>query len=254
MNPTPPLDDTTPPQPRPDPDDAHTGSEPGHDGRHAEVARALEAALLEQRQALAAEVHDSVAQTLSFVKMRMPLLQDAIAGGDRDTALRYCEDVRKAVGSAHTNLRQLLTEFRVPLAPQGLKHALRSSILVFSQRTRVPLEFDDQTPDLSLSATQESQVFHIVQEALTNIAKHASARQAWVRIAQAGGRLEVAIEDDGCGASHEEDLGGAHHFGLDIMRERAARLGGRLDIGARAGGGMRVHLSFPLAAVAAASK
>ena len=253
MNLTPPLNDTTPP-PRPDPADAHAAGEPGHDDWRAEVARALEAALLAQRQALAAEVHDSVAQTLSFVKMRMPLLQDAIGSGDAGAALRYCEDVRKAVGSAHTSLRQLLTEFRVPVAPQGLKHALRSSILVFSQRTRVPLEFDDQAPDLSLSATQESQVFHIVQEALTNIAKHASARQAWVRLTQAGGRLEVAIEDDGCGASHEEDLGGAHHFGLDIMRERAARLGGRLDIGARAGGGMRVHLSFPLAAVAAASK
>ena len=212
-----------------------------------------QATSLAQRQAFAAEVHDSVAQTLSFVKMRMPLLQDAIRGQNEGAALRYCDDLRKAVGSAHTNLRQLLTEFRVAVVPQGLKHALRSSILIFSQRTRVPLELDDQAPDLSLSAAQESQVFHIVQEALTNIAKHASARQAWVRLTQAGGRLEVDIEDDGCGASHEEDVG-AHHFGLDIMRERAARLGGRLDIGARAGGGMRVHLSFPLAAVAAASK
>ncbi len=214
----------------------------------------LEAAFADQRKAMAADVHDSLAQTLSFVKMRMPLLQDAIGSGDAGTALRYCEDVRKAVGSAHTNLRQLLTEFRVPVAPQGLKRALRSSILMFSQRTRVPLEFDDQAPDVSLSAIQESQVFHIVQEALTNIAKHASARHAWLRLRLAGGRLEVTVDDDGCGAPDEDDLGGAHHFGLDIMRERAARLGGRLDIGPREGGGMRVQLSFPVAAGAAASK
>lgn len=241
LPPTP--DDTTPP-----------GPEAGPEARHADFARALEAALLEQRQALAAEVHDSVAQTLSFVKMRMPLLQDAIGSGDAKTALRYCEDVRKAVGSAHTDLRQLLTEFRVPVPPQGLKQALQSSILVFSQRTRVALEFDDQAPDLCLSAIHESQVFHIVQEALTNIAKHASARHAWLRLRTAQGRLEVTIDDDGRGAAHDDDLGGNQHFGLDIMRERAARLGGRVDIGAREGGGMRVHLSFPLAVAAAAGK
>lgn len=223
-------------------------------GDVAQTRDELQAALLAQRQALSAEVHDSVAQTLSFVKMRMPLLQDAILSQDAGTASRYCEDVRKAVGSAHTNLRQLLTEFRVPVAPQGLKDALRSSILMFSQRTRVPLEFDDRAPDLSLSAAQESQVFHIVQEALANIAKHASARHAWMHLAQADGRVEVAIEDDGCGIALDDDFAGEHHFGLDIMRERAARLGGHLDVGPRDGGGTRVRLSFPLAAVATAGK
>jgi len=220
----------------------------------ADCVRALEAALAAQRNALAAEVHDSLAQTLSFVKMRMPLLQDAIGCGDTGTALRYCEDVRRAVGGAHTQLRQLLADFRIPVAPDGLKHALRSSILTFSQRTQVPLDFDDQAPDLTLSAAQESQVFHIVQEALTNVAKHASARHAWLRITQAGGLVEVAVEDDGRGVPPDEECGGGHHFGLDIMRERAARLGGRLDFAARAGGGVRVCLSFPLTAHAAASE
>lgn len=212
-----------------------------------------QAALASQRQAMAAEVHDSVAQTLSFVKMRMPLLQEAIGAHDADKALRYCEDLRKAVGGAHTNLRQLLTEFRVPMAPQGLKHALQSSILMFSQRAQIALEFDDQAPDLCLSASQESQVFHIVQEALANIAKHASARRAWLCLAQAGNRVEVVIEDDGTGPATDAVSTQANHFGLDIMRERAARLGGRLDLGPRAGGGMRVHLSFPLAVDPAAT-
>lgn len=213
----------------------------------------LQVALASQRQALAAEVHDSVAQTLSFVKMRMPLLQEAIAAHEADKALRYCDDLRKAVGGAHTNLRQLLTEFRVPMAPQGLKHALQSSILVFSQRAQVALDFDDQAPDLRLSAIQESQVFHIVQEALANVAKHASARHAWLRIAQAGGRVDVVIEDDGSGPAADAVTARANHFGVDIMRERAARLGGHIVFGPRTGGGMRVHLSFPLAVNPAAT-
>ena len=207
------------------------------------------AALLAQRQALAAEVHDSVAQTLSFVKMRLPLLQDAIGNQDAGAALRYCDDLRMAVGSAHTNLRQLLTEFRCPVAPEGLRHALQSSILNFSQRTHVPLTFDDQAPDLILSAAQESQIFHIVQEALANIAKHASARSAWLRLAQSDGRVEVMIEDDGRGISIDDDVEGGHHFGLGIMRERAARLGGQFEVSARDGGGTRLRLTFALLAV-----
>ena len=213
---------------------------------------ALQAALLRQRQAMAAEVHDSVAQTLAFVKMRMPLLQEAIGTQDTANALRYCDDVRQAVSAAHTNLRQLLSEFRAPMDPQGLKHALRSAILVFSQRTQIALVFDDQVPELHLSATQESQVFHIVQESLANIAKHASAQQAWLSIRQVVGSIEVVVEDDGTGPATDAVATGAH-FGLDIMRERAARLRGQLGIGPREGGGMRVQLSFPLAIDSAAA-
>ena len=207
---------------------------------------ALRAALLRQRQAMAAEVHDSVAQTLAFVKMRMPLLHEAIAAQETAKALRYCEDVRQAVGAAHTNLRQLLSEFRAPMDPQGLEHALRSAILVFSQRTQIALDFDDPVAELHLSATQESEVFHIVQESLANIAKHASARRAWLRIRQRVGGIEVVVEDDGTGPAADAVATGAH-FGLDIMRERVVRLGGQLGIGPREGGGMRVQLSFPLA-------
>ena len=206
----------------------------------------LPAALLHQRQAMAAEVHDSVAQTLAFIKMRMPLLHEAIASQDTVNALRYCDDVRQAVGAAHTNLRQLLSEFRAPMDRLGLKHALRSAILEFSQRSQVALDFHDQAPDLCLSGTQESQVFHIVQESLANIAKHASARRAWLSIRQVSGRVDVVVEDDGTGPTLDAVATGSH-FGLDIMRERAARLGGQLDIGQREGGGMRVQLSFPLA-------
>jgi two-component system nitrate/nitrite sensor histidine kinase NarX len=207
----------------------------------------LQAALVSQRQAMAAEVHDSVAQTLAFVKMRMPLLHESIAAQDTASALRYCDDVRQAASAAHTNLRQLLSEFRVPMDPQGLKHALQSSILVFAQRTQVALEFDDQAPTLRLSPTQESQVFHIVQESFANIAKHASARHAWLRLGQALGRVDVLIEDDGTGLPAADVLPTGSHLGVEIMRERAIRLGGRLDIGPRTGGGTRVHLSFPLA-------
>jgi two-component system, NarL family, nitrate/nitrite sensor histidine kinase NarX len=213
----------------------------------------LRAAVASERQAMAAEVHDSVAQTLAFAKMRMPLLQESIAAHDDANALRYCSDVRQALSSAHTNLRQLLSDFRAPMDPQGLRHALRSSILAFAERTRVALEFDDQEPGLHLTALQESQVFHIVQEALANIAKHAAAQRAWLSIARSGDQVNVIVDDDGSGAVADAGAAQASHFGVQIMRQRAQRLGGHLEIVPRAGGGTRVHLVFPQSSPAAAA-
>ncbi|HEX6017232.1 MAG TPA: ATP-binding protein [Burkholderiaceae bacterium] len=203
----------------------------------------LQATVLAERQAFAAEVHDSVAQTLAFVKMRMPLLEAAVRAQQGSDALRYCADVRQAVSGAHTNLRHILTQFRAPMDPLGLKHALHSSILSFNELTQVELSYDDRAPDLRLSAAQESQVFRIVQEALANIAKHAGAQHAWLTIERAQGRVELLVEDDGAGMADSPPA--ESHFGIDIMRQRAQRLGGDIEVGPRAGGGTRLRVHFP---------
>ena len=206
----------------------------------------LRATVLSERQAMAAEVHDSIAQTLAFVKMRMPLLQEAIAQRDETAALGYCADVRKAVSSAHTNLREVLAHFRAPMDPMGLKHALRASIASLRELTDIDLAFDDQVPDLRLSASQEHQVLRVVQEALANIAKHARARRAWLKIALLRGGVDVVVEDDGCGVAGVDPPAAASHYGMDIMRERARSVGGTVEVSPRDGGGTRVHLWLPV--------
>lgn len=205
----------------------------------------LRATVLRERQAMAAEVHDSIAQTLAFVKMRMPLLQQAITSHDEAAALGYCADVRKAVSSAHTNLREVLAHFRAPMDPLGLKHALHSSVRAFRELTHVDLQFEDRVPELQLSAAQEFEVLRIVQEAFANIAKHAAAHQAWLTIERHREQVVVVIEDDGAGPAATDPADDASHYGLDIMRERATSLGGHLDVRARGGGGTRVQLEFP---------
>ncbi len=207
----------------------------------------LEATRLAERQTMAAEVHDSIAQTLAFVKMRMPLLESAIGAGGEAAALRYCADVRQAVTTAHTNLRVLLGQCRAPMDPRGLKPALDASVATFRAATQVELVFEDHAPALHLTPVQETQVFGIVQEALANIARHAGARHAWLGIEQNAEQVDVVVEDDGAGLSAAAAYPAGSHFGLDIMRQRAARLGGALEIGARAAGGTRVRLSFPAA-------
>ncbi|HSB99325.1 MAG TPA: GAF domain-containing protein [Burkholderiaceae bacterium] len=222
---------------------------------HASLEREnLRATVLQERHAMAAEVHDSIAQTLAFVKMRMPLMQEAIARHDEAAALGYCADVRKAVSSAHSNLREVLAHFRAPMDPLGLRNALRSSILAFRELTGVDLAFDEPVPELRLSAAQEFQLLRIVQEALANIAKHARAHRAWLTIEQRRDRIVVVIDDDGDGLPAADAAGDGPHYGLDIMRERAASLQGSLDVLPRDGGGTRVRLEFPVQAMVDVSR
>jgi two-component system nitrate/nitrite sensor histidine kinase NarX len=208
----------------------------------------LRATLLHERQAMAAEVHDSLAQSLAFVKMRMPLLRDAILAHDEGQALRYCDELRSEVSQAHGSLRGILTHMRAPMDPQGLLHALGTSADNFRRSSGTALEFINELPALQLAPEQEAQVFHIVQEALTNVARHAGAQHTRLHIAPGQrGSVQVLVEDDGAGLPPVSAVGpaGGGHYGLEIMLERARRLGGTLDITARPGGGTCVRLVFP---------
>jgi two-component system nitrate/nitrite sensor histidine kinase NarX len=206
----------------------------------------LRAAVLHERQMLANEVHDAVAQTLYFMNMRLPLLHDALLDHDETRALRYHADLRQAVSDAHASLREILTHYRTRMDPKGLLHALQALQAGYCDRTGVELVLDHRGADLSLSVDQELQVFHVVQEALANVVKHSHARKAQVSIVPGAQHIEIVIEDDGEGLRPDVVASpGAPHFGLEIMRERAQRLGGSLSIRAREGGGTRVQLSIP---------
>lgn len=212
----------------------------------------LRARLASERQMMAAEVHDSLAQSLAFVKMRLPLLQDALAAHEDERARQYCDDVRCAVTQAHASLRGIITDLRSPMDPHGLLHALDGAVDSFRRASGVALDVVNALPRLALAPEGESQVFHIVREALSNIARHAAARRAWLHMGSAGdGLAEILVEDDGAGLPPASPCGGAH-YGMDIMRERARRIEGRLEVGARPGGGTRVRLVFPAAPAHAA--
>jgi len=203
------------------------------------------ATLMAERQSMAAEIHDSVAQSLAFAKMRMPLLHDAMLARDDTRAQQYYDDVRRAMTQAHASLRGILTHFRAPHDPQGLVHALGASVEAFRRNTGTELDFVNDLPGLKLPAEQETHVFHIVQEALTNVARHSQASHARLHMAPLhAGEVEIVVEDDGTGLPAAA-AGGAH-YGLEIMVERARLLGGALEVGARQGGGTRLRLVFPL--------
>jgi len=208
----------------------------------------LESTLSAERQMFASEIHDSLAQGLAFMRMRMSLLQDSIRERDTAQALKYFRDIQDSLGEAHAGLRELITHFRQPLDSQGLVHALENTARTFRTRTGVDLRIENRTSDLRLPAEQEAQVFQIVREALANVIKHAGASSARVVLERTATSLRVSVEDDGSGARIARRRSGSapdEHYGLEIMRERARRIGGRLRIMSAPGKGTQVSLSIP---------
>lgn len=214
-------------------------------------AQSVRASVMQERQAMAAEIHDSIAQTLTFVKMRLPLLQDAVAEGDEARSLAYLADVRQAVGDAHGSLREIVTHFRTRIDPRGLTHALEALVTRFRERNTIVLSYTNTGAPLSLSDEVQTEVFHIVQEALANIERHSQARHAWLSIEGGPLGFELRVDDDGIGPRPaDEQCDEGSHFGIGIMSERAQRLRGEFSVGARPGGGTRVRLAWNAAGAA----
>jgi two-component system nitrate/nitrite sensor histidine kinase NarX len=205
--------------------------------------------LTSERQMLANEVHDSLAQGLTYMRMRMTLLRDAIRDNDELRARKYCSDVDDTLGNSQRRLRELITYFRSQMDPQGLVHALRETCERFFDRTGIALSFDNQVRNLCLPPEREIEVFHIVQEALANVARHAHATSAALSLGCTQDGYRLVVEDDGVGfaaAAGEPGHGDSGHYGIAIMRERAHRLGGTITLGRADGTGTRLELAFPV--------
>ncbi len=217
----------------------------------------LRVTVMKERQEIVNEVHDTIAQTLAYVRMRLPLLSESMLAHDDQRSLKYLTDVKKGVGEAHDKLREVMTYFRTRMDPLGLLHALQGVADGYFDRVGILLEIRNSAHSLNLTDEQEVQVFYIIQEALANIAKHSMARRAIVSIARDDQQLEFRIEDDGLGMDEPsvstlvtlaKGLAPTNHFGLEIMQSRAKRLGGSLVVGPNDGGGTRVRLLLPAVA------
>ncbi len=214
----------------------------------------LQARLAAERQTMAADVHDALAQSLTFMRMRMSLLHDALGSGDR-AALGYVDDVSDELRNAHGRLREMISLYRAGMDSRGLLASLRELAAAFRRRTGIELVLEMPEREPELAGDQQLQVFYIVQEALANVSHHSGARVARLAVERSDDVLRVAVEDDGRGPDEAVldprcagRLTEAGHHGLQIMRERAGRAGGWLQISALPTGGTRVTLTVEQAA------
>jgi two-component system nitrate/nitrite sensor histidine kinase NarX len=200
-------------------------------------------ALMEERSVIARELHDSLAQSLTYLKIQVARLRSHL---EREGTLAQTADVveelKAGLNNAYRQLRELLTTFRLRMDGRGLSDALRETVGEFSQRTGIEFRLDDRLLGHELDSSEQTHVLQVVREALTNVEHHAKARRADVRLAIEQGRVRIIVDDDGVGIQDAEPP--PHHYGLAIMRDRAATLGGTLRISRRPQGGTRVELDF----------
>ncbi len=201
--------------------------------------------LINERTMLANQIHDSLAQTLAYAKMRLSVLSEAMLDGDEAKANRYLGDVEEAVDMAYSELRNLITQFRDRIDPRGLVPALQELAESFSKKANADVDFLNVAQDVVLTPEDEIQVYHIIQESLYNICKHARARHVVVTLDLKDDEYVVNVADDGVGLQQDATSNMGKSFGLTIMRERAAKLNGRLSIESRPAGGTIVRLTFP---------
>lgn len=201
-------------------------------------------ALMEERGAIAAELHDSLAQALAFMKIQVAQLQRAIqSAGTSPDVKGAADDLRKGLSNAYQTVRELIAAFRVRMGPGGLKEAVHDTIEELSQRSGMDIAFEEELDLCPLEVNEEFHVMQVIREALSNTVRHSGSRRAWVTIRPGPAHhITVTVEDDGQGFGRAV-VDGQHH-GLSIMKERARSLGGDVEFGDRPGGGSRIELVF----------
>lgn len=189
-------------------------------------------AVLDERTVMARELHDSLAQSLSYLNIQVMRLQNGLRQGSVGPEDAIVDELRGGLKSAYRQLRELLTTFRLKLDGDDLQDSLRNTVDAYRERTGIATTLDLQLGGLELSANQEIHVLHIVREVLSNIEHHARASAARIalRAEPAQRQVTVSICDNGIGIGAA--AAPSHHYGLTIMRDRAASLGGSLQVGA----------------------
>lgn len=199
--------------------------------------------LLEERAVIARELHDSLAQSLAYMKIQVSRLRSAIQNPQNAAEVTEAmEELRDGLNSSYQQLRELLSTFRLRMEDADLCMALAQTITEFADRGDLPIELEVNLGSVHLTPNEEIHLLQIVREGLSNILKHAHASHAWVRLeACEDGLAELRIEDDGVGIRKSASL---HHYGIAIMNERARALNGRITHLPRESRGTCVQMLF----------
>ena len=201
-------------------------------------------AVMEERNIIGAELHDSLAQSLIGMRLQLKILSEALTRKDLPAAQYEANALRRAMMQANADLRDLLTNYRLKLDESGLAQTIANLVERFGRETGVAVFFQNECRTLALTPVQEIQVFYIIQEALTNIRKHSNAHNVRILLNNEDDLYTVLIEDDGLGMAGPDLPASGEHAGLAIMRERTSRLPGQIVIESEPGEGTRIVLIF----------
>ncbi|MCB8966642.1 MAG: hypothetical protein H6660_07070 [Ardenticatenaceae bacterium] len=206
--------------------------------------------IIEERGRIAREMHDGLAQVLGYLNLQIQTLETLLKRGKQDALRLELEQMRQAVQLAHADVRENILSLRTTLANEkGLISAIDEYLNEFGIQTQIDTHFENEVNgSLNLASLAEVQLVCILQEALTNVRKHAQANVVNVRIAQKqnGHQCEyllMEVIDNGVGFVTNEN--GKRSFGLQTMHERALAVGGELSVRSNPGNGTRIMCRFP---------
>ena len=203
-----------------------------------------EAAVSQERHLLARELHDSIAQSLAFLKIQVQLMRDAVQSGNAVEIGKVLEEIDTGVRESYGDVRELLLHFRTRTNTEDIEPALATTLRKFEHQSGMKTTFSMQGQGMPLSPDLQIQVLHIVQEALSNVRKHARASQVWLDVRQQP-EWRFEVRDDGIGFAPNDDPLDETHVGLRIMSERAQRIGATVDVISTQGHGSSVILTLP---------
>ena len=216
--------------------------------RTRELAETNEAlVIVQERQRIARELHDSLAQSLGYLHLGLATLDTELATGRTTQVEATLGDLRKAAREAYEEARQAIFGLRSMVSRSlGLIPTLTEYLHDWSRQTRIAVDLKVGPEEaVALPPVVEVQLIRIIQEALANVRKHAGARSVLVSIERDRASARASIRDDGVGFDPPA-IDGRDRFGIETMRERAEAVGGKLTLTSREGQGTTVEVELPL--------
>jgi signal transduction histidine kinase len=198
-----------------------------------------------ERRRIAREVHDDLGQRLTALQLDLGLLRNDVRGGRSAAAEERVAAMLVQVDETLETARRVATELRPAILDEfGFAAALRNEVESFARRSGIDVTLDVAPPDIAVESARATALYRVIQEALTNVARHAGATRVDVRVEQRGGRIETEVRDDGRGITDAELANGAA-LGLISIRERVFAFDGEVVIERVESGGTRVFVSVP---------
>ena len=204
-------------------------------------------AIIEERRRIAREIHDGVAQSLSYLNLKTKAVSDSLSSQNTVQALTELGEIREVVQDTYEDIRESIEQLSTEIRSVPIITALGNYVREFGNNSAIRVQFNVAKPFTKLSPVAELQLLRIVQEALTNVRRHAMASEVAVKLENTRESVEMLVKDNGQGFNLmdvEKSPPGYH--GLSIIKERAEGLGGSLDISTAPGKGTEIKISLPV--------
>jgi len=204
-------------------------------------------AIIEERRRIAREIHDGVAQSLSYLNLKTKSVSDLLMSKNSVQALTGLNEIREVVQDTYEDIRESIDQLSTEIRSVSILAALSSYVREFSSNNGIPVQLEIVKPLIRLSPVAELQLLRIAQEALTNVRRHATASSVELTLRNTTDAVEMLVKDDGKGFNLEElEKYPPGYHGLTIIRERAEGLGGNVLITTAPGQGTEVRVQLPV--------